>query len=162
MVNGGERPPTEALLALGSNLGDRRAALDGAVDALRAAAGVTVLAVSRFLETDPLGPPQPRYLNAAVLVSTVLEPHALLALCRSIERAAGRVRTVRWGPRTLDVDIVLYGGLVLASPDLVLPHPRFREREFVLAPAVEIAGRLVDPLTGKTLSCLLMELRKTG
>jgi 2-amino-4-hydroxy-6-hydroxymethyldihydropteridine diphosphokinase len=136
---------SRAYLALGSNLGDRAARLQGAVDALTTADEVHVTAVSRVYETAPVGgPPQDAYLNAVVAIDTDLDPHALLALAQQIERDARRVRTERWGPRTLDVDVLLFGDLALDDPDLIVPHPRMWERGFVLAPLRDVAPGLVD------------------
>ena len=136
---------SRAYVALGSNLGDRVAHLQNAVDALAAAAGVAVAAVSRVYETTPVGgPPQDAYLNAVVAIDTDLDPHALLALGQEIERAAERVRVERWGPRTLDVDVLLFDDLRLDDPDLTIPHPRMWERGFVLAPLRDVAPALVD------------------
>jgi len=137
--SGGDLPATvrhRAFIALGSNLGDRRGYLRDAVAALG-----DVVATSRVYETDPVGGPgdQGPYLNMVVEVETPLDPFALLRRCQRIEAQAMRQRTVRWGPRTLDVDIVLYDGVEIDSPDLVLPHPRFAERRFVLAPLSELA-----------------------
>lgn len=126
------------MLALGANLGDRVAALQSAVDGL-AGAG-KVLAVSGIFETAPVGgPPQPDYYNAVVVLETALSPTELLDVAHAVESAAGRERLVRWGPRTLDVDIVAYDDLESPDPDLTLPHPRAHERGFVLAPWAEIA-----------------------
>ncbi len=136
---------SRAYLALGSNLGDRRAHLQGAIDALTAADAVRVVAVSRVYETAPVGgPPQDAFLNAVVMIETDLDPHALLALAQRIELDARRVRAERWGPRTLDVDVLLFDDLVLDDPDLVIPHPRMAERGFVLAPLRDVAPGLVD------------------
>jgi 2-amino-4-hydroxy-6-hydroxymethyldihydropteridine diphosphokinase len=136
---------TRAYLALGSNLGDRLASLQAAVDELAGAAGVRIDALSRVYETAPVGgPPQDPFLNAVVAVDTELDPHALLALAQQLERDAHRVRGERFGPRTLDVDVLLYGDLALDDPDLVLPHPRMWERGFVLAPLRDVAPHLVD------------------
>lgn len=130
---------TRAFLGLGSNLGDRRAQLRSAVDSLP---GVT--AVSGVYETDPVGgPDQGRFLNIVVEIDTELDPRALLGLCHRIESAAGRVRDVRWGPRTLDVDILWMDGITVDEPDLQIPHPRMWERRFVLAPLAELAPDLV-------------------
>jgi 2-amino-4-hydroxy-6-hydroxymethyldihydropteridine diphosphokinase len=149
---------TRAALGLGSNLGDRRAHLEAAVRGL-AAAG-TVLMVSSFAETDPVGgPPQPRYLNGAVAVETGRTPRELLALAQELERRAGRTRGVRWGPRPLDVDLLLYGSRRIEEPDLVVPHPRLRERLFVLEPLAEVALDWPVPGTGRTVSELLADLR---
>lgn len=134
------------VISIGANLGDRRAALQGAVDALAATEGLRVLAVSDPVETDPVGgPEQPDYLNAIVLVETVLDPHALLARTQEIEVAWGRTRDVRWGPRTLDVDLIDFG-IVHDDEALTLPHPRARERAFVLVPWLQVDPTAV--LTG--------------
>ena len=130
---------TRAFLGLGSNLGDRREQLRSAVDSLPG-----VVAVSDVYETDPVGgPDQGRFLNLVVELDTDLAPHALLGLCHRIESAAGRVRDVRWGPRTLDVDILWMDGVSIDDPDLTIPHPRMRERRFVLEPLAELAPDLV-------------------
>jgi 2-amino-4-hydroxy-6-hydroxymethyldihydropteridine diphosphokinase len=136
---------SRAYLALGSNLGDRATHLQSAVDGLDAADGVDVVEVSRVYETEPIGgPPQDPYLNAVLAIETELDPHALLALAQRIERDARRVRAERWGPRTLDVDVLLYDDVRLDDPDLTLPHPRIWERGFVLAPLRDVAPALVD------------------
>jgi 2-amino-4-hydroxy-6-hydroxymethyldihydropteridine diphosphokinase len=124
---------------LGSNLGDRRAHLRDAVAGLS-----DVVAVSDVYETDPVGgPEQPAYLNCVVELDTTLTPHELLDLAHDLEAKAARVRTVRWGPRTLDVDVLLVGDLTVDEPDLVVPHPRMFERAFVLVPLHELAPDLV-------------------
>ncbi len=133
---------TCAALALGSNLGDRAAILQGAVSALGRTPGIEVLAVSRVVETDPVGgPEQDCYLNAVVLVRTNLAPLQLLDAARAVEQEFGRVREVRWGPRTLDVDVLAIGDVVLETERLTVPHPRAHERGFVLVPWAD-----VDPL----------------
>lgn len=134
---------TRAHFALGSNLGDRLAHLRSAVEGLMAE-GVEVVAVSRVYETEPVGgPEQGPYLNAVVAVDVDLLPRALLDLAHRLEEAAGRVRTVKDGPRTLDVDVLLVGDLTIEEPDLVVPHPRLGERGFVLAPLADVAPELV-------------------
>jgi 2-amino-4-hydroxy-6-hydroxymethyldihydropteridine diphosphokinase len=136
---------TRAYLALGSNLGDRAGFLQLALDELGGAAGVAVVVVSRVYETAPVGgPPQDAFLNAVVAVDTTLEPRALLALAQKIENRAERVRSERWGPRTLDVDVLLYDAVTLDDPELTIPHPRMWERGFVLAPLRDVAPELVD------------------
>jgi 2-amino-4-hydroxy-6-hydroxymethyldihydropteridine diphosphokinase len=133
-----------AYLALGSNLGDRAGNLQGAVDGLAGAPGTRLVAVSRVYETEPVGgPDQGAYLNAVVEVATDLDPHALLAVGQQLERAAQRVRTERWGPRTLDVDVLLYDDIEIDTEELVVPHPRMWERAFVLVPLRDIAPDLV-------------------
>lgn len=130
-------PVRRAVLSLGSNLGDRAAHLHSAVEALRAFG--EVVAVSAVHETAPVGgPEQPDYLNAVVLLDTDLEPLVLLRQCQAIERAAGRVRGERWGPRELDIDLVVVGDLTCDTDELTLPHPRARKREFVLRPWLEV------------------------
>lgn len=125
-----------AVVALGSNLGDRAAHLQDAVNALADAGAV---AVSALFETAPVGgPAQPDYLNAIVVLDTQLSPTELLALAHRIEDAAVRERTQRWGPRTLDVDVVSYGEVRSDDPDLTLPHPRAHERAFVLVPWLDV------------------------
>jgi 2-amino-4-hydroxy-6-hydroxymethyldihydropteridine diphosphokinase len=155
---------TLALIGLGSNLGDRKAQLDAAVAALAAARGIVVQAVSGYHETAPVGGPecQGDYLNAAAAVETTLEPLELLHVLQEIERRAGRVRTVRWGPRTLDLDLLLFGDRVIESDELQVPHPRMAERLFVLAPLAEIAPGAVDPVTGQTIADLLAACQAGG
>lgn len=127
-----------AVLSLGSNQGDRMAILQGAVDALAATPDIAVVAVSGVFETEPVGgPQQPDFLNAVVVADTSLSPQALLERAQAVEQQFGRARVERWGPRTLDVDIVSMGDLVLDEPGLVLPHPRAVERAFVLVPWAE-------------------------
>ena len=136
----GARPTRRAFLSLGSNLGDRRRLLVEAIGSL----GPSVVAVSWVYETEPVGgPDQGRFLNVVVELATALPPRDLLAVCHRLESAAGRVRTERWGPRTLDVDIVWIDGVTVDEPDLQVPHPRMFERRFVLAPLAELAPELV-------------------
>jgi 2-amino-4-hydroxy-6-hydroxymethyldihydropteridine diphosphokinase len=135
--------PVRAFLGLGSNLGDRRAELERAVSTLEGAGDV--VAVSPLYETEPVGGPedQPAYLNLVVELRTTDSPRQLLERCRALEAAAGRVRTVRFGPRTLDADVLLVGERSVADDDLVVPHPRMWERRFVLAPLADLAPELV-------------------
>jgi 2-amino-4-hydroxy-6-hydroxymethyldihydropteridine diphosphokinase len=130
-------------VALGSNLGDRLAHLQGAVDGLAARPGVAVDAVSAVYETDPIGPEQPDYLNAVVRLTTSLTPRELLDAAQHEERRAERVRAERWGPRTLDVDVLIVEGETVDEPDLHVPHPRLHERLFVLVPLTDVAPDLV-------------------
>ena len=130
---------TRAFLGLGSNLGDRAGHLRAAVDALD-----DVVAVSPVYETDPVGgPEQGPYLNLVVELATDRDPRGLLAVAQALEAAAGRVRGERWGPRTLDVDVLWVDGAELDEPDLQVPHPRLWERRFVLAPLADLAPDLV-------------------
>ena len=130
---------TRAVIALGANLGDAAVALDAAIVQLSSTVGIEVVGVSSVYRTAPIGgPEQPDYLNAVVVVETSLAPLELLAGCQSIELAAGRTREVRWGPRTLDLDVIAYGDLISDDPVLTLPHPRAHERAFVLVPWLEV------------------------
>jgi 2-amino-4-hydroxy-6-hydroxymethyldihydropteridine diphosphokinase len=135
---------TRAFLALGSNLGDRVRYLSDAVAGLRE---VGLRAVSPVYETEPVGGPggQGAFLNLVVELDTDLSPRELLGVCRRLEAAASRVREVRWGPRTLDVDVLWVDGVTVDEPDLVVPHPRMYERRFVLAPLRDLAPDLVTP-----------------
>ncbi len=133
---------TRAFLSLGSNLGDRRQFIAEAVQSL----GSSVVAVSPVYETDPVGgPEQGRFLNIVVQLETELSPRELLAVCHRLESGAQRVRMQRWGPRTLDVDIIWIDGVELDEPDLQIPHPRWSVRTFVLQPLADLAPELVDP-----------------
>jgi 2-amino-4-hydroxy-6-hydroxymethyldihydropteridine diphosphokinase len=136
----GNRPPARrAYLGIGSNLGDRVAHLQSAVDGLAFADGVTVVGVSPVYETDPVGgPEQPEYLNAVVAVDTDRTARELLEVAQRLEHEAGRERGERWGPRTLDVDLLLVGDDEVDEPDLVVPHPRLYERAFVMVPLADL------------------------
>ena len=145
-------------VALGSNLGDRRAHLDYAVASLRSV--LRTLTVSTYYDTIPVGVvgPHPLYLNAAAVGESMLPARALLEVLQGIENARGRTRLHPNAPRTLDLDLILYGGAIIDEPGLVVPHPRFRERRFVLEPLAEIGPELRDPFTGKTVRELLAAL----
>ncbi len=153
------RPPTPAAIALGSNLGSRDEHLRYAID--RLAAYLTSLRVSPFLETEHQEVrPQPLFLNAVVAGNTLLGPRALLDELLAIERERGRERPHPGAPRTLDLDLILYGREVIAAPGLSVPHPRFRRRRFVLEPLAAVAPEMVDPVTGMTVRELLERLAK--
>ena len=145
-------------IALGSNLGDRRAHLEHALTAL--SRDLFNLKSSEFVETEPVGvaPGQENYLNAAAVGSTLLTPRALMDELLAIERERGRTRPHPLAARTLDLDLILYGRAILDEHGLIVPHPRFRQREFVLRPLASIAPDMVDPITGKSIRELLMEL----
>ena len=149
-------------IALGSNLGDRRAHLEWAVDRLREL--LTNLRVSSFIETEPVDVPgpQPPFLNGAVVGETALAPEALLGDLVAIERERGRERTGVRAARTLDLDLILYGDLILDSQALAIPHPRFHARAFVLEPLASIAPNMTDPRSGHTVAQLLARLRPIG
>lgn len=153
------RIESDAVIAIGSNLGDRVATFQAAVRALAEADGIEVTAISTPIETvalrpDGEDPEAPAYLNAVVLVRTTLAPRALLRLLNDIERENGRVRGERWGDRTLDLDIVDYAGMRSAMDDLTLPHPRAHERTFVLRPWAEVAPDAVLPGHGRVADLL--------
>jgi len=132
-------PPERAYIALGSNLGDRQEHLAAGRAALAALPATRWVAASSVEETQPLaGMDQAPYLNQMVLLETSLEPRALLAACQAIERSRGRVRTEHWGPRTLDLDIVRYGGRRIADPDLIIPHPELPNRDFWIRELAEL------------------------
>lgn len=138
---------SRAVLSLGSNLGDRRQHLADAVAALQERSCLSIVAVSAIYQTPPWGPiPQGDYYNIVlVATSAELDPYGWLSRCRELEQAAGRVRDIRWGPRTLDADVVLVDAAVSDDPDLILPHPRAHERAFVLVPWAEIEPDAVLP-----------------
>jgi len=145
-------------VALGSNLGDRATHLDFAVSRLRQLLGD--FTVSRYYETQPVGVPgdQPLFLNAACVGDTKLSARELLARLHAIERERGRERPFQNAARTLDLDLILFGSLVLNEEGLIVPHPRFRERRFVLEPLAEIAPDLVDPVTHASVVELLTRI----
>ena len=152
-----------AFVGLGANLGHREATIARAVELLSEAEGVEVVAVSDLRETEPWGPvEQPRYVNAAVEVETELPPRALLAMLLGVEQALGRDRSgERWGPRTIDLDLLLYDGVDLDEPGLTVPHPRLHERRFALEPLAELAPDAVVPGRG-TVAELLAAIQGRG
>jgi len=156
--------PRTAYLALGSNLGDRLAALRGARQAIAAIPGTEILASSRLYETAPVGGPagQGPYLNAVIAVATDLSPLVLLEACQGVEERFGRRRGTRWDARTLDLDILFYGESVSDDPRLLIPHPRLQERGFVLVPLAELAPGLVHPRLGLSIRQLLERLPDTS
>jgi 2-amino-4-hydroxy-6-hydroxymethyldihydropteridine diphosphokinase len=144
-------------LGLGSNQGDRLGNLVAGLGRL-GPAGLAVVAVSSVWQTEPVGgPPQPPFLNGAARFRTRLAPRAVLAAIRAAEEAAGRRRAIPHGPRPLDLDILLFGDVVIAEPDLTIPHPRLAERRFVLAPLAEIAAEAVHPVLRRSVRALLAE-----
>jgi 2-amino-4-hydroxy-6-hydroxymethyldihydropteridine diphosphokinase len=146
---------TRAYVGLGANLGPREVTLLRAVDLLAAAEGVEVVAVSQLRETEPVGGvDQPPYLNGVVAIETSLEPGELLDLLLETERSLGRVRDERWGPRTVDLDLLVYGERVIDEPGLHVPHPRLGERRFALEPLADLDPALEIPGLGQVSATL--------
>ena len=125
-------------------------------------AGSVFVGASRLYETDPVGPPQPRYLNAALLVRTVEPPGALLTRLLRVERRLGRERRERWGPRTIDLDVLWGRGLVVREPGLRVPHERLGERPFALIPLLDVSPEAADPSSGRSYRSILSELDRSG
>ncbi|MGI6211084.1 MAG: 2-amino-4-hydroxy-6-hydroxymethyldihydropteridine diphosphokinase [Anaerovoracaceae bacterium] len=150
----------KAVIALGSNMGDRRSYLEQAILKMEERCG-KVLARSGVIETKAYGyTEQADFLNMAVLIDTDLPPSELLELLMAIEAELGRVRLIHWGPRTIDLDIIFLEDRIIDTPDLKVPHPDLRNREFVLRPVSEIAPDLLDPVSGKTVLQLLQDLKE--
>ena len=152
----------QAAIALGSNLGDSLTTLDHSIRVLAETPGINLVNHSSWYRTKPVGPPQPDYLNGCALLQVALSPHKLLATLLEIEQQFGRERKEHWGARTLDLDVILYENLVLDTPDLQIPHPRMRERAFVLVPLAEIAPSWIEPVSGKTIIELLKDVDCSG
>lgn len=152
-----------ACIGIGSNVGDREGNCTTAAQALRDAPGIYRVKTSSLYLTEPAGYlEQAEFVNCAVMLETELSPPALLALCKEIEQRLGRQDTFRWGPRVIDLDIILYGAAVVTEPDLVIPHPLMHKRRFVLYPLAEIAPDAIDPVTGATVRRLLAECMDTS
>lgn len=148
-----------AYIALGSNIGNREENLNQAVEMLNATVGINVIKVSTYYDTVPVGyTEQPNFLNAVVEIETYLSAYELLDVCGDIECKLKRKRTIHWGPRTIDLDILLFGNLVIDDELLTIPHPRMYEREFVLKPLNEIASNVIHPLLNKNISKLYNEI----
>jgi len=152
---------TVAILGLGGNIGDPEKAMTAALDRLAADPAIRIEAVSALYETPPWGKTdQPRFLNAAARVDTTLSPRRLLETILRVERDLGRDRTERWGPRTIDIDILLYGEIAVEEYGLTIPHPRLAERIFALAPLVDVAPQAA--IDGTPAASILRTLDKTG
>jgi len=145
-------------LALGSNMGDSQAILEAAIATLAQTPGIFLEAKSNWYKTKAVGPPQPDYLNGCVTLQVEMLPQDLLENLLKIERQFGRVRQQRWGPRTLDLDLLLYDDFIVDTPNLQIPHPGMRDRAFVLVPLAEIASDWVEPVSGLVIKELLKEV----
>lgn len=154
-----EIKPVVAYIGLGANEGDPRRQVEEAIARLAAADEIELVKSSSFYRNPPLGPPdQPWYVNAVIQVRTRLAPEELLRLLQRVEDDMGRVRRERWGPRIIDLDLLLYDGVILSGPDLCLPHPEMHRRSFVLVPLAEIAPQAWHPALEQTASELLEQL----
>ncbi|MBI3609482.1 MAG: 2-amino-4-hydroxy-6-hydroxymethyldihydropteridine diphosphokinase [Nitrospirae bacterium] len=147
-------------IGIGSNMGDRQAYCEEAVRRIARFPKTAILAASSLYETAPLEiPDQDRFINAVVAVRTELSPHELLRACQEVEQFLGRKRSVRFGPRTIDLDVLFYGDRIIQEPGLTIPHPRMHERRFVLEPLAEIAPGLEHPVFHKTADQMLQVVR---
>jgi 2-amino-4-hydroxy-6-hydroxymethyldihydropteridine diphosphokinase len=150
---------SRVFLGLGSNEGDRLACISSALQLMAAIPRVRLRQLATITETEPLGPPQPPFLNTVVEVETTCHPVELLKLLKDIERRLGRLPAgERWGPRPIDLDLLLYDDRVIETPDLAIPHPRLHERRFVLEPLAQLAPDVVHPVLQRTIRALLAEL----
>ena len=149
-----------ACVSFGSNLGDRHATLTGAYASFCTHPQIQPLSTSRLFETAPVGGPdgQGRFLNTVLKTATSLSPHALLAHCMAVEQQFRRERKIRWDARTLDLDVLLYGDQIIATPDLEIPHPRMHQRRFVLVPLADIVADMTPPILGESIADLLARL----
>ncbi|MDJ0620253.1 MAG: 2-amino-4-hydroxy-6-hydroxymethyldihydropteridine diphosphokinase [Calothrix sp. MO_192.B10] len=157
-------PHTEAgcihrcAIGLGSNLGNSLEILEGALEILSQTPGIIIQGQSSWYQTKAVGPPQPDYLNGCALLGVEILPQLLLEILLDVESKFGRVRQEHWGPRTLDLDLLLYEDLILDTPTLQIPHPRMSDRSFVLVPLAEIIPDWVEPISGNTIQNLLTKV----
>ncbi|HEY9642375.1 MAG TPA: 2-amino-4-hydroxy-6-hydroxymethyldihydropteridine diphosphokinase [Coleofasciculaceae cyanobacterium] len=151
-----------AAIALGSNLGDSYAILQAALKVLDEMPTIALEACSPVYRTVAIGPPQPDVLNACAILSTSLSPTELLQVLLNVEQQFGRIRREHWGPRSLDLDLLLFDDLILQQPNLQIPHPRMAERAFVLVPLTDIAADWVEPISGKAIATLLKQVDCSG
>ena len=147
----------KAYLGLGSNIGNRELQLNEAIKILHAYQGIQVTQVSHIYETEPVGyTNQPKFLNLCIEIETELNPQSLLKCCLATEQQLHRKREIRWGPRTLDVDILLFGDQIIEQDKLSVPHPRMKERSFVLIPLNDIATNQIEPISNKSIGQLVV------
>ncbi|MCF7876509.1 2-amino-4-hydroxy-6-hydroxymethyldihydropteridine diphosphokinase [Candidatus Bipolaricaulota bacterium] len=135
----------KAFIGLGSKLGDRKENIDNSIRLLTSLDGITLLSRASNFETEPVGPIQPWFINTAIKIETDLAPEELLSKCKEVERRIGRVDSLRWGPRLVDLDLLLFGERVIQTDRLALPHPEMEERKFVLIPLIELESELIHP-----------------
>ena len=147
---------------MGSNLGDSNSILNNAIDRLKSQPQIEITAVSSWYQTQPIGPPQPDYLNGCATLQTSLDPLDLLHVLHSIETEFGRVRVEVWGARTLDLDLLLYEDLIIDTPSLQVPHPHMTARAFVLVPLAEIVPNWIEPKSGYSIANLVNKLECSG
>ena len=160
MMNSADNKQTA--IALGSNLGDSLAILEAAIDTLNQLPHIHVKTHSSWYETAPIGPPQPNYLNGCAILEVQLSPEMLLKTLLEVEQQFDRVRQEYWGPRTLDLDLLLFEDLILDTPDLKVPHPRMTQRAFVLKPLAEIAPDWIEPVSGSAIAQLVKTVDCSG
>ena len=162
-LNNSEKNQGNAAIGMGSNLGESLDNLKNAIQTLDEIPGINLITYSNWYRTKPIGgPPQPDYINGCALLKVELTAHKLLEILLETEQKFKRVRLEHWGPRTLDLDLILYDDLILDTPNLQIPHPRMRERAFVLVPLAEIAPDWIDPVSGKAIAKLLEEVECSG
>lgn len=149
-------------IALGSNLGDSRATVETALKSLSTTPHISLISQSSWYQTTAVGPPQPDFINGCAVLQIQMSPQLMLETLLDIEAQFGRVRQERWGPRSLDLDLLLYDELVLDTPTLQIPHPRMRDRAFVLVPLAEIAPNWIEPVSGKAISQLVQAVDCSG
>ncbi|KYC42847.1 2-amino-4-hydroxy-6-hydroxymethyldihydropteridine pyrophosphokinase [Scytonema hofmannii PCC 7110] len=145
-------------IALGSNIGDSLAILEAAIEILAQTPGIVLQAKSSWYRTKAVGPPQPDYINGSAILQVDMIPEQLLETLLKVENQFGRVRRERCGPRTLDLDLLLYDRLILQTPNLQVPHPRMQQRAFVLVPLAEIASDWVEPISGRRIKELVKDV----
>ncbi|WP_225977369.1 2-amino-4-hydroxy-6-hydroxymethyldihydropteridine diphosphokinase [Nostoc sp. CENA543] len=148
----------KSAIALGSNIGDSLTNLAAAIAELATIAGIELIAQSSWYRTKAVGPPQPDYINGCIILQVTMTPQQLIATLLATEQKFGRVRQERWGPRSLDLDILLYDDLIINAPNLQIPHPRMHERAFVLVPLTEIAPDWLEPVSGLTVAELVKKV----